>query len=207
MDTLLKNNIEGIILKWSYQVQIINKSPFGGKLVHWRGCLYCLLIESLKTKCWKAIFGQTDEVLGKDSAEELNKGNNPGEVFTKQSLPKRSDHQKLYLCIFVNKGNNPGQGLDKKNIKYWHIRCARWYNFDNLDKNIDKNVDKNLHNSQVDVDNVDKSLSNPKNITGWLSNSPTWIQEMLAHRKSLPEKFKPPTSQVPWLRSSSGTKR
>ena len=39
VDTLLKNNIEGIILKWSYQVQIMNKSPFGGKLVHWRGCL------------------------------------------------------------------------------------------------------------------------------------------------------------------------
>lgn len=39
VDTILKNNIEGIILKWSYQ---------------------------------------TDEVLGKDSAEELNKGNNPG---------------------------------------------------------------------------------------------------------------------------------
>ena len=30
VDTLLKNNIEGIILKWSYQVQIMNKSPFGG---------------------------------------------------------------------------------------------------------------------------------------------------------------------------------
>ena len=98
MDTLLKNNIEGIILKWSYQVQIMNKSPFGGKLVHWRGCLHCLLIESLKTKCWKAIFLQTDEVLGKDSAEELNKGNNPGD--TKQSLPKRSKHQ-TYICVYL----------------------------------------------------------------------------------------------------------
>lgn len=39
VDTLLKNNIEGIILKWAYQI---------------------------------------DEVLSKDSAEELNKGNNPG---------------------------------------------------------------------------------------------------------------------------------
>ena len=30
VDTLLKNNIEGIILKWSYQVQIMKKSLWGG---------------------------------------------------------------------------------------------------------------------------------------------------------------------------------
>ena len=90
VDTLLKNNIEGIILKWSYQVQIMNKSSFGGKLVHWRGCLQCLMIESLKTMM-QSHFLQTDEVLGKDSAEELNKGNNPGEVFTK----------KTYICVYL----------------------------------------------------------------------------------------------------------
>ena len=98
VDTLLKNNIEGIILKWSYQVQIMNKSPFGRKLVHWR-IFTMLLIESLKTMM-QSHFLQTDEVLGKDSAEELNKGNNPGEVFTKKSLPKRSNHQ-TYICVYL----------------------------------------------------------------------------------------------------------
>ena len=53
MDTILKNNIEGIILKWSYQVQMVYFFSFEFSI-------------------------QTDEVLGKDSAEELNKGNNPG---------------------------------------------------------------------------------------------------------------------------------
>ena len=53
MDTILKNNIEGIILKWSYQVQMVYFLSFEFSI-------------------------QTDEVLGKDSAEELNKGNNPG---------------------------------------------------------------------------------------------------------------------------------
>ena len=53
MDTILKNNIEGIILKWSYQVWLVYFFSFD-------------------------FFIQTDEVLGKDSAEELNKGNNPG---------------------------------------------------------------------------------------------------------------------------------
>ena len=95
VDTLLKNNIEGIILKWSYQVQIMNKSPFGRKLVHWR-IFTMLLIESLKTMM-QSHFLQTDEVLGKDSAEELNKGNNPGEVFTKQGLPNHQTYISVYL--------------------------------------------------------------------------------------------------------------
>ena len=55
IDTKLKYDIEGIILKWSYQV-----------------CLGCVL--EIIIRC----FIQTEEVFAKDSAEELEKGNNPG---------------------------------------------------------------------------------------------------------------------------------
>ena len=61
-DTLLKNNIEGIILKWAYQVKYPTDSSTSQN-VYVKSALVVL---------------QTDEVLVKDSAEELNKGNNPG---------------------------------------------------------------------------------------------------------------------------------
>ena len=57
VDTLLKNNIEAIVSKWAYQVQ---PAKLG-----WKVSRYIL-------------WSQIDEVLSKDSAEELEKGNNPG---------------------------------------------------------------------------------------------------------------------------------
>ena len=58
VDTLLKNNIEAIVSKWAYQVQ-------PASLLGWNVSRYIL-------------WSQIDEVLSKDSAEELEKGNNPG---------------------------------------------------------------------------------------------------------------------------------
>ena len=53
---MLKNNIEGIILKWAHQVSLI---------------MFILQ--------WIHKFGtQVDEVLSKESSEELEEGNNPG---------------------------------------------------------------------------------------------------------------------------------
>ena len=55
VDTMLKNNIEAIVSKWAYQVLTTN-------IFYWPHLCIC----------------QIDEVLSKDSAEELDKGNNPG---------------------------------------------------------------------------------------------------------------------------------
>ena len=114
MDTLLKNNIEGIILKWSYQVQIMNKSPFGRKLVHWR-IFTMLLIESLKTMM-QSHFPTDWRGAGEGLCGGAEQGEQPR--WHKTKFAQKIKTSNLFLCIFVNKGNNPGQGLDKKNIKY-----------------------------------------------------------------------------------------
>ena len=55
VDMTLKNNIEAIVSKWSYQVHLMTG-------------FNCLRYHAV----------QIEEVLTKDSAEELEKGNNPG---------------------------------------------------------------------------------------------------------------------------------
>ena len=70
VNTLLKNNIEGIILKWSYQVYI--ERVVGSNVMQ---------ITTSSTRKKKKLLNfpfQTEEVLSKDSAEDLNKGLNPG---------------------------------------------------------------------------------------------------------------------------------
>ena len=66
VDTVLKNNIEAIVSKWAYQVWY---SIFYTSV--WKRGLYSTF--TLFTVCV-----QIDEVLTKDSAEEIEKGNNPG---------------------------------------------------------------------------------------------------------------------------------
>ena len=50
--------------------------------------------------------------------------------------------------------------VNMKNVKNWHNRCARWYNFDNKDNivNLDNNIDDNVDNTIEN--NVDSNLDN-----------------------------------------------
>ena len=89
---MLKNNIEGIILKWSYQVFIyrVLESNF-------------IQILSRTRKNTKLGNLQTEEVLSKDSAEDLNKGLNPGPMTEIKFWEAKVDWfwvQPLSDCLF-----------------------------------------------------------------------------------------------------------
>lgn len=85
-DMTLKNNIEAIVSKWSYQVGFMTKLEF----------------------CWCTVI-QIEEVLTKDSAEELEKGSNPGPMTEIQfwqakceNLESLYDQVKSVLCVIFS---------------------------------------------------------------------------------------------------------
>ena len=90
VDTVLKNNIEAIVSKWAYQVwySIFHTSV-------WKRGLYSTF--TLFTVCV-----QIDEVLTKDSAEEIEKGNNPGPMTEIQFWKAKCENlESLYDQVFI----------------------------------------------------------------------------------------------------------
>ena len=65
VDNAMKNNIEGIIIKWAHQVSCSPAASYFLLLLHRPTSYYCFL-------------PQVDEVLSKESEEQLLEGLHPG---------------------------------------------------------------------------------------------------------------------------------
>ena len=89
--------------------------------------------------------------------------------------------------------------VNRKNAKNWHTRCARWWNDINIEHTLNTLWTHSDHTLNTlwalsehtlntlwsHSEDMPKIWQNLKNMNQSLTDSPTWIQEMLAHLKSV----------------------